>query len=220
MFAEEVKKLGGLVVEAAEYDPDKTDFRNQIIPFIGEDVNTKYDDPPGVELSEEEKRRRQLPPETTFEALFIPDFAENVAMLLPQLTYYGVENVQLLGSNGWYSPELVRSAGERYVNGAVLVNGFFPHSNYPFVREFVERYYQKFEQDPSFIEAQAYDAANILFSLLSDPQVETRADLLNALTQLRNYPGVTGATSFDLQGEVDKRLFLLQVKNGNFVQIN
>jgi len=221
LFAEEVKKLGGLVVESAEYNPENTDFRHQIIPFIGEDVNTRYDDDiPDEELSEEEKKRRQLPPETTFEALFIPDFAENVAMLLPQLVYYGVENIQLLGSNGWYSPKLVRNAGERYVNGSVLVNGFFPHSSYPFVRDFVDRYYQEFEQDPSFIEAQAYDAANILFSLLSDPQIETREDLVTALSQLRNYPGVTGATSFDLQGEVDKRLFLLQIDHGNFVQVN
>ena len=88
-------------------------------PFIGEDLNARKDD--DKELSEVEKKRRMLPPETTFEALFIPDFAENVAMLLPQLVYYGVENVQLLGSNGWSSPKLVRNAGERYVNGAVLV---------------------------------------------------------------------------------------------------
>ncbi|PLY03334.1 MAG: hypothetical protein C0624_07030 [Desulfuromonas sp.] len=218
LFAEEVKKLGGLVVEEAEYNPEETDFRHQIIPFIGEDLNTRDED--DKDLSEADKKRRQLPPETTFEALFIPDFAENVAMLLPQLVYYGVENVQLLGSNGWYSPKLVNRAGERFVNNAVLVNGFFPYSDIPFVREFVERYYREFSQDPSFIEAQAYDAANILFGLLSDPRIATREELLTALTQLRNYPGVTGATSFDLQGEVDKTLFLLQVDHGNFVQIN
>jgi len=218
LFAEEVKKLGGLVVEEAEYNPEETDYRHSIIPFIGEDLNARKDD--DKELSEVEKKRRRLPPETTFEALFIPDFAENVAMLLPQLVYYGVENVQLLGSNGWYSPKLVRNAGERYVNGAVLVDGFFPYSDYPFVREFVERYYKQFNQDPSFIEAQAYDAANILFSLLADPGITSREDLLTALSQLRNYPGVTGATSFDLHGEADKTLFLLQVQNGDFVQIN
>jgi hypothetical protein len=37
---------------------------------------------------------------------------------------------------------------------------------------------------------------------------------------LQNYPGITGATTFDFQGDADKVLFLLQVKNGNIVQIN
>jgi branched-chain amino acid transport system substrate-binding protein len=44
--------------------------------------------------------------------------------------------------------------------------------------------------------------------------------LRRALAQLQNYPGVTGATRFDLTGEADKVLFLLQVRNGTIVQIN
>jgi hypothetical protein len=37
---------------------------------------------------------------------------------------------------------------------------------------------------------------------------------------MKDYPGVTGATSFDFVGEAVKPLFLLQVKKGRIVQIN
>jgi len=215
-FARDVKALGGLVVEEAAYDPEGTDFRHQIIPFIGEDLNARKE---REEATEGDQPKKLLPPETTFEALFIPDFAEKVAMLLPQLTYYGVENVQLLGSNGWNSPRLLQQA-KRYVDGAVMVEGFYRQSSRPAVRSFVERYYQLYSQDPSFIEAQAYDAASILFALLSDPRIESREDLLSALSQLRDFPGITGATAFDRQGEVVKTPFLLQVQKDALVELN
>jgi ABC-type branched-subunit amino acid transport system substrate-binding protein len=125
----------------------------------------------------------------------------------------------LLGINGWNSPELLRVAGSS-IEGAVFVDGFFVHSPYPFVRTFVDRYFEQFGEEPTILEAQGYDVAGILLGILQNPRVVTREDVRQALSRLRNYPGVTGATSFNLQGEAEKILFLLQVQNGNIVQIN
>ncbi|NIQ94531.1 MAG: hypothetical protein GWN87_10180, partial [Desulfuromonadales bacterium] len=47
-----------------------------------------------------------------------------------------------------------------------------------------------------------------------------RDDLRLAISQLANYPGVTGATTFNLVGDAEKTLYILQVQNGNIVQIN
>jgi ABC-type branched-subunit amino acid transport system substrate-binding protein len=218
LFAEEVRKLGGLVVISEGYAETATDFGRQIKRLMG----MNPDAPAEINAVEAEKRKnssgREFPP-VNFDALFIPDYADRIGMVAPQLAYYGIEGVPLLGINGWNSPELVRLAG-RSVEGSVFVDGFFRYSPYPFVREFVDRYFEKYGEEPSILEAQGYDAVGILLTILDRRDIRTRDDLRLALSMLQNYPGITGATTFDFQGDADKVLFLLQVENGNIVQIN
>lgn len=159
------------------------------------------------------------PPPFEFEALFIPDFADRISVIAPQLAYYGIEDVPLLGINGWNSPELLRTVGS-FVEGAVFVDGFFAYSPYPFVKEFVDRYYAKYGEIPTFLQAQGYDATGILLTLLDNPEIRTRDDLRLALSQMQTYAGVTGATTFNRIGEAQKVLYLLQVRKGNIEQLN
>ena len=140
-------------------------------------------------------------------------------MIAPQLVFYGLEGAQLLGTNGWNDPQLVQQAGA-FVENAVFVDGFFRYSPYPFVKDFTARYYAAYGSEPTILEAQGYDVAGILLALLSRPEIQSREMLRRALLELNNYPGVTGATRFDFQGEAVKSLFLLQVRDGAIVQIN
>lgn len=218
-FAEEVLALGGLVITRESYAEDATDFRRQIRLLMGKDP----DAPDSVtELSEAEQLEDLFVPDfpaVDFAGLFIPDYADKVGLIAPQLPFYGIDDVQLLGINGWNSPELIRNAG-RYVEGAIFVDGFFRSSHYPFVKEFVELFNEKYQEEPSILEAQGFDVANILLALLDRPDVTSRETLRLALNLLKDYPGVTGSTSFDYHGEAEKVLFLLQVQNGRIIQIN
>ncbi len=216
-FLSQLRRMGGEVVASQSYSDKATDFRVPIKLLLGLDPNApepeeeaKNDSEEGI-LPESEK--------LAFEALFIPDYAERIGLLAPQLAYYGVEKAQLLGISGWNNPDLTRVAGN-YVEGAVFPDGFFAFSPYLFVKDFVDRFQALHQQEPSILDAQGFDAANIVLKLLEDPQVRTREDLRDALGSLKNYPGVTGATSFNAQGEAEKVLYLLQVRNGNIEQIN
>jgi ABC-type branched-subunit amino acid transport system substrate-binding protein len=201
------------VVARQKYLEKATDFRRQIKLLKGEDPNAPEKKPatrngqPAVE------------PALPFDALFIPDYAERVGLIVPQLPFYGLRGLPLLGINGWNSPELLSLAGA-YVEGAVFVDGFFRHSDYSFVKDFVNRCFEKFGEEPTILEAQGYDAAGILLSLAGRADIRTREDLRRVLGSLRDYPGVTGATSFDMDGDARKVLFLLQVRDGQIVQIN
>lgn len=215
-FAEEVKKRNGLVIAAESYGEEDTDFGRQIRLLKGEDPSA------GQEMTHQEILEDLFVPDfppVAFDALFIPDYAERVAMIAPQLAYYGIEELPLLGISGWNSPELLRLAGS-FVEGAIFVDGFFAYSPYPFVQEFVNRYFETYGEEPTILEAQGFDAANIFYTLVNRHDVRTRNDLRLALSRLSNYPGVTGATTFNMVGDADKVLFVLQVHNGNFVQIN
>jgi len=223
LFGEEVLKLGGLVVAREGYPEGVTDFGRQIKLLKGEDPDAP--EPEEIPLTEEEILADLFVPDepempaVDFDALFIPDYADQVGLIAPQLAYYGIEDLPLLGINGWNSPDLVRDAGS-YVEGAVFVDGFFRYSTYPFVRDFVDLYFETYGEDPSILEAQGYDAAGILLSLIDQEEILSREGLRLALARLQHYPGVTGATTFDMQGDAEKVLFLLQVQNGNIVQIN
>jgi len=223
IFSEEVLKLGGLVVEEQSYPEDANDFRPQILHLMGKSAEREKVDYrlKGEEELLDDLFLPDLPeyPATTFDALFLPDYADRIGLIAPQLAFYGVQDLPLLGINGWNSPDLLRMAG-RYVEGAVFVDGFFLDSPYPFVKEFIDLYVETYGEEPSILEAQAFDSANILFRQLSNPEVTDRSRLRNAIAELQNYPGVTGATSFDFTGEADKVLFQLQIDNGTIRQIN
>lgn len=217
LFIEEIEKLEGEVVAQQSYADTANDFGRQIKLLKGENPNAGEKDLAGKELLAD--LFVPDPPPVEFEALFIPDYADRIGVIAPQLAYYGIEDVPLLGINGWNSPELLRTVG-RFVEGAVFVDGFFAYSPYPFVKDFVDRYHEKYGEVPTFLQAQGYDAAGILLSVLEDPEIRTRDDLRLALGQLQTYPGVTGATTFNLIGEADRVLYLLQVRNGNVEQLN
>jgi branched-chain amino acid transport system substrate-binding protein len=215
LFTREVGSRGGHIAATQSYAENDTDFGRQIKLLKGEnpDAPEPPSPPPGTTGTVKVK------PALGFDALFIPDYADRVGLIAPQLAFYGIEDFPLLGINGWNSPELIRLAG-RYVEGAVFVDGFFRYSPYSFVKDFVNLYYEKYGEEPTILEAQGFDVAGILLSLLDSPDIRTREDLRQSLARLRDYPGVTGATSFDSAGDVEKVLFLLKVENGNIVQIN
>ncbi|MCF6178091.1 MAG: penicillin-binding protein activator [Geopsychrobacter sp.] len=223
LFSEEVLKLGGLVIDEQSYAEDANDFRPQILHLMGKSAKRKRTD--YRPKSEEEKLDDLFVPDepdypaTSFDALFLPDYADRIGLIAPQLAFYGVQNIPLLGISGWNSPDLLRLAG-RYVEGAVFVDGFFLDSPYPFVKEFIDIYVETYGDSPSILEAQAFDSANILFTQLDKTEITDRKSLQTSIANLRNYPGVTGATSFDFTGEADKVLFQLQIRNGSIHQIN
>ena len=223
LFSEEVLKLGGLVIDEQNYPTDANDFRTQILHLMGktdERKKTDYRQKSEEELLDDLFQPDQPEyPSTTFDALFLPDYADRIGLIAPQLAFYGIQDLPLLGINGWNSPDLLRLAG-RHVEGAVFVDGFFLDSPYPFVKEFIDTYVETYGEEPSILEAQAFDSANILFGQLDNPEVTDRASLRDAIAELKDYPGVTGATSFDFTGEADKILFQLKIEDGGIIQIN
>ncbi len=218
LFRDEVWRRGGEIIAEQSYQTDQTDFRYQVRLLQGLDPNASDEEEDPVDSESCRcRRRRETPP--PFEALFIPDYSDRISLIAPQVAFYGLEDIQLLGTNGWNDTELPRLA-KQFVEGAVFTDSFFLHSSYPFVQEFVADYFNRFGEEPTILEAQGYDIAGIMLTLLNDSGITSREDLRRALSQLQNFPGVTGGTRFDLIGEADKILFLLQIQKGVIVQIN
>jgi len=221
LFRDEIWRRGGEIVAAQSYDSSQTDFRYQVRLLQGLDPGApdEEEDEAAPDPNDPDARQTKEKKPPPFEALFLPDYADRISLIAPQIAFYGLEGVQLLGTSGWNDAELPRLA-RQFVEGAVFTDSFFLHSRYPFIQDFVTNFYNRFNEEPTILEAQGYDIAAILLTLLNDASVQSREDLRRALAQLQNFPGVTGATRFDFAGEAEKVLFLLQVQNGTIVQIN
>jgi len=185
------------------------------------DLEEPFDFSYETDADEEElprKKREGPQPIIDFEAIFIPDSYEKVALIAPQFLYNDVSGVLLLGTNLWHSEKLIEVA-RSHVQGAVVPDGFFVDSPSVRTREFVERYEKVFGGPPAFLEAQAYDAAWILFQAVNHPRVWSRKTVKKALMEVLDFQGVTGSTTFDERGDVVKDLYLLKIEGPRFVQI-
>ena len=87
------------------------------------------------------------------------------------------------------------------------------------VLDFVKMFKEVFAASPRFLEAQSYDAASILFQWVNRSEVRGRRTLKMALMNVKDFPGVTGLTSFDETGDVNKQIYLLEIRGRDFEQI-
>ena len=245
LFWDQVIAHGGSVVGVESYNPTHTDFADPIKKLVGlyykvpedlkipdlaadeqesnESVTDSTTDPlmasPGEDDENIETEENEKPEAIVdFDAIFIPDAPTKAGLVIPQLAFYDVTDTYLLGTNLWHSDRLITMA-RQYVQGAVVPDGFFAEDASENVKNFVGIYQKVFDQKPGFIEAVTYDTAMILFQMVSRPEIRFRSTLKNELERLTDFQGVTGLTSFDNEGDVRKRLYLLQIKGNRFFQL-
>lgn len=201
-FEDNVTKHGGTIYSKASYPPGLTDFTAFIKRIAPKDVNGS--DPNSINAK-------------PYDVLFIPDGPKNAGLILGQLNYHNLGNVQVMGTNLWNSPKLSQGAGPAAEN-VLFPDGFIAKSSRPNVQDFVAKFSGAYGENPGFIEAISYDSAMMLFELISQPDVTSRIDLKNRLHGLKNFPGITGLTSFSENGEANKELYMIKVQNGEFTE--
>ena len=155
-----------------------------------------------------------LPPIQSFDALFIPDDARIAAQIAPYLPYYDAKGVILLGPNTWNSPQLI-SRGQNNVNGALFVDGFTSLTAITESRNFVKNFKDTFNATPGVLEAQAYDALNIVVAAMNN--VTNRDAFRNNMTSIGAFTGATGKMKIEKNGDIDKQLFVLGVEKGKII---
>lgn len=210
LFREEVQRKGGEIRKEIPYKVDQTDFGAEILALLGGGSPVS----PGMEVAAGAAAKT----DPGFEALFIPDLSQRVAMIVPQLAYYDLTGIRLLGTSGWNSPALL-GADPRHLQRSVFVDGFFSASYRPEVNDFIDAFYSAYGREPATMEALVYDAADILVRLLLENRGITREDFRNGLARIKDYPGVSGKTTFPISRDAEKDLFILTVKDDRIMEV-
>jgi ABC-type branched-subunit amino acid transport system substrate-binding protein/predicted negative regulator of RcsB-dependent stress response len=214
-FTEEVARQGGRVVFASTYEPGAVDFGREIRAAKETDLKQEgtmtmpepsSDAPPGAT------------PEPIyvpgFDAAFLPGDGDTVGLLAAQLAFYDI-HVPLLGTSGWNQAGVIKTGG-KYVEDGIFVDAFFPHSPDPVVQQFVKQFRARYQDDPDVFAAQAYDATALVIQAIKAGGT-TGERVRDELTKINGYHGVSGVTGFGPQGEAQRRLSWIQIKNGRFV---
>jgi ABC-type branched-subunit amino acid transport system substrate-binding protein/outer membrane protein assembly factor BamD (BamD/ComL family) len=228
LFGYEVSRLGGEVRGREAYSTSETDFAYQIKKLLGLSSSGQKTGPAEVGLPgedtegpDEQQELGSIPQSgiaVDFEAMFIPDGYDKVGLIAPQLVYYSLTGIRLLGINLWNSPKLLEMAAP-YVEGAVFVDGFFPDSERPMTRQFVQSYQETFGEIPGYPEAQGYDVMRLVMATLEERGVTTRPRLREALLAVRDFPGVEGLATMTPAREVERQPFFITVQKRRMVEV-
>ena len=240
LFWDELIAYGGKVVGVESYKPDATDFADPIKKIVGlyykvpedlKDQNAlitneeyeKYYDEEDIksifENIEEDFLDEKPEAIVDFDAVFIPDSPNKTGLIVPQLAFYDVDDVYLLGTNLWHSNRLIKMSHE-YIQDAIMADGFFAESTSESVNNFVTLFINTYKEKPGLIEAISYDTAMILLqTVVGLNDVRYRSLFKNALLKLHDFQGITGLTSFDDKGDAHKEIYLLQIKGNKFVEV-
>ena len=227
LFWDRVEAAGGRITAVESYGPDQTDFAVQIKKMVG----LYYPRPASLKRLLEELRylraeehiesfdaEEEPEPIVDFDAVFIPDSNDPVAIIAPQFPFHNVFDVRLLGTSIWQSPELIRSAGD-YVQGAIFPTAFFAEQDREPVKDFAERYEENFESEPGVLAATGYDTMQFVKHVLHTGHIRTRRDFQEGLWNDHSFSGVTGKLAFTLEGEAEKDPLLLTVTGRRFTPL-
>ena len=153
------------------------------------------------------------------DAIYTGFFYEDGAQFLKQMKQLSVET-PVYSTSAAYNQKLVELAGPA-AEGLFLTVTFLPNSENENVKTFVDEWKAARDgAEPGQFPAQAYDAVNIMLEAVARayPDV-SRQNVRDELAKTKDFPGVTGVTSFDENGEALKQLTKATVTDGQFVPL-
>lgn len=149
------------------------------------------------------------------DGLYIAGYYTEAAKIAQQASRQGL-NVRIMGADGFDSPDLIALGGEA-VEGALFTSGFYNKTEDPLGKDFVEKYTAAYGAAPDMFAANAYDSARIIIEVIGRVGNDRKA-IRDGIAATKDFPGVTGSTSFLENGDAIKPLYILRVENGEFTQ--
>jgi len=139
---------------------------------------------------------------------------EDTAMICQQLKKLERAKIPIL-SCGWAMTDNFLKVGGPSVEGVIFSQLFNKNNKNKRYLLFRKGYKNRFGQEPGFAAVMGYDAANVLFSSLNksgNPKYLKETILMQEI-----FHGLQGDFKIDRFGDVDRKSFIIIVKNGNFV---
>lgn len=155
---------------------------------------------------------KQLNPE----GIYVPGYPENIALILKQAHELGIKTK-------WFSvnvedQKLLDIAGNASEDLVYTSTSFDSTSADPDVERFVTNFKKRFGVVPTVYAATAYDGIKLLVEA-GNKAGDNGVEIKKYLYGVKNWNGVSGVTSFDSTGSVDKSIVFKTIKNGKFIEI-
>jgi branched-chain amino acid transport system substrate-binding protein len=186
-FGERFRARGGEITRIEAFDPTTTNHRTTLLRLA----------------------------QTNPDAIFVV-FQDDIVNIIRQVRQQNI-SAQIFTTPVFENQVNLRTLGQAAEGVLYASYGTFDLSSRDENQQrFVTQYRSAFGEDPSYYSALGYDAARILILAFKRTGGECNR-LSSELGQIRNFPGVTGTTSFDSNGDVAKPVVLKTVRGGEFV---
>ena len=143
------------------------------------------------------------------DVLFLPDYYNKVNLLAVGAREKGFKGV-LLGGDGWDSSDLDKKA----VDGGYYSNHYTAESTAAEVQNWVKKYQAKYKVVPSALATMTYDGMNLLVDAIARAGSDDTTKIKDALQNTKDFKAVSGAISFDKDGNPVKSAVVIQIKDG------
>lgn len=138
-----------------------------------------------------------------------------VAMICKQMQQYGI-SYPIIGQ-GYNSPELTNLGGAA-VEGIMIDTAFDAANSDEKVQEFDKKYTELYGKGYDQNAPQSYDAVYVIKDAvercIADGKDHTNGEILNEYIASTSWEGVTGVTTFNENGRMDKELLIITIENG------
>ena len=188
VFQEAIKAKGGKIVIEDTINNGETDFTAQITKL----KNTGAD------------------------VLVFTGYYREAALLQNEAKKQGLD-ITLLGGDGLYGHDLIKLGKDAVEEKVIYYCGFSSDQPSPETDAFIKKYVEKYKEQPDMFSAQYYDAIMILAKAMTDAKSTDPSVFKDELAKLKDYPGVSGNTTFRADREpIKSPICLITVKDGEF----
>ena len=201
-----------------------TDVKNDYSVFLGRDFERKFTEDGGKIVAKasysngDSDFRAQLTSikPSNPQILWVPGYYTDVGQIAQQARDLGI-TAPLVGGDGWVSPKLVEIGGKA-LEGCYYANHYSYDDPSPVVRNFVDKYKQRFGAKPDGMAALAYDAMHVLADAMKRAKKLDGPALRDAIAATKGFQGVTGTINLGPdRNPVGKKIFVEEIKNGQLV---
>jgi branched-chain amino acid transport system substrate-binding protein len=190
-FEERASELGVSVAARQSYDPSEQANERTFAPTLREWKEVDID------------------------AVFLAGEVPSAARFITEARRQGI-TAPIYGGDAMSSPALIGVAGAA-AEGTIVASVFHPDEPRAEVQRFTAAFRQRFGASPDAGSALGYDAVRLLAHAMREAGSTVPDEVARALHAVNGWQGITGAFSFDANGDLaDKPLVKMVVRGGRF----
>jgi branched-chain amino acid transport system substrate-binding protein len=146
------------------------------------------------------------------DVIIITGYYAEAALIAKQARQLGIKAV-LVGGDGWDGDSLI-AVGGKALEGSYFCNHFSSENPLPAVQMFVQKYKTKYGSAPGAFAALGYDATKLLASAIKKAGAPDPVRIRDAITMTKDFQGVSGKITIDLERKAIKSMVILTIKDG------
>lgn len=150
------------------------------------------------------------------DAVYLVGYKE-MGRALKQAKELGVD-YHFLSFSMFEDPDILKIAGSAAEGTYYSLQTFDPQSPDEVVQKFVANYKAVYGLQPDIFAGLGYDAMNIISIAVEKADINSEK-IKEVLYTIKDFPGVTGKTTFDSNGDVMKTVSIKKVENGEFIWV-